>query len=72
MKVIKLDPNPSRELTDRECCSLLGGIIGAMVRTSGVETVRRAVTWWASTDAAWHGLRQALTHEPARSVPPDE
>lgn len=46
------------DLTDRECASLIGGLIGALVQNSDVETVRNAVTWWAETDEVWEPLRQ--------------
>jgi excisionase family DNA binding protein len=42
-----------RRLADDECAFLLGSLIAALVETSGVDTTRRAVTWWARTDAAW-------------------
>lgn len=56
---IHLSNEPARtNLTDRECAKLLGGTIGALVQLSDIETVRRAVEWWAHTDEAWT-LQQA-------------
>ena len=50
-----LDPRPARtDLTDRECSRIIGGLLGSLVGNApDVETVRRAVRWWAETDQVW-------------------
>jgi hypothetical protein len=45
-------------LTERECASLLGGLIGSLINNSSVETVRNAIRWWAETDEAWEGFQR--------------
>ena len=54
-----LDTRSSRSnLTDRECASILGSIIGGLMQLSNATTIRIAVRWWAETDAAWLPLEQ--------------
>lgn len=64
-----LSPLPRRtDLTDRECASLIGGLLGAMVENADIESVRNAVRWWAETDQAWEALRvmaEAMRNGPA-------
>ena len=55
-----LDPTPIRTFTDRECASIIGGLLGGLVQYSDVDTVRRAVLWWAETDIAWTMLERRL------------
>jgi hypothetical protein len=53
-----LDTRPARtDLTDRECAKLIGACLGGLVEMADVEAVRRAVIWWAVTDAAWEGFQ---------------
>jgi hypothetical protein len=55
----KLDKrDPRNDLTDRECAKLLGATIGGLITMSDVETVRRAIRWWAEDDAAWTYMGQ--------------
>lgn len=65
-----LDERESRkDLTDREVTAILGGLIGGLVKlVPDVETLRRAVRWWAETDDAWEGIRsiQAFLRRPWR------
>jgi hypothetical protein len=53
-----------RLLTQKECQKVIGGIIGSLCEMAGdVDTVRRAVEWWLSSDpqaqGAWNFLKQA-------------
>ncbi len=43
-----------RDLTDRECAKLIGGLVATLVQMSSPTVVRRAVRWWAREDGAWH------------------
>lgn len=52
----KLSTQPQRPLTDRECCSLIGSLIGGLLQHTDEDTVRAAVRWWAETNEAWRGL----------------
>lgn len=54
-----LSPLPRRPLTDRECASILGGLISVLAQNSSVEAARNAVRWWADTDEAWAAIEQA-------------
>ncbi len=45
------------DLTDREATRLLGGQIGALVQLSDIDTIRRAVRFWAEQDGLWDSLR---------------
>lgn len=52
-----LDTRPRRnDLTDRECASILGGVIGTLAGMADREAVRNAVRWWAETDQAWESV----------------
>lgn len=54
MKKPRLSTVPARtDLTDREFCKIIGGLIGAMVQMGDRDDVRNAVRWWAETDEAW-------------------
>jgi hypothetical protein len=53
-----LSPNPVHSFTNRECTSILGSLIGGLVRYAGVINVREAVNWWATNPEAWE-LMQA-------------
>jgi hypothetical protein len=58
-----LDTRPARsDMTDRECAKLIGACLGWLVEMADVETVKRAVVWWAETDAAWDDLRLLKEH----------
>jgi hypothetical protein len=53
----KLSPEPRRQLTDRECTAILGSLISGLAGSMAApEVVRRAVRWWAETEAAWKAL----------------
>jgi hypothetical protein len=53
-----LDTRPARtDLTDRECAKLIGACLGGLVEMADVDAVKRAVIWWAETEAAWDGFR---------------
>jgi hypothetical protein len=53
-----LDTFPARtDLTDRECAKLIGACLGGLVQMADVDTVKRAIIWWAQTEKAWDGLR---------------
>jgi hypothetical protein len=45
------------DLTDRECASVLGGVIGTLASMSDIATLRNAVRWWAETDEAWRSVQ---------------
>lgn len=54
-----LDTRPIRkDLTDRECCAALGGLLGGLIRLADLESLRNAVRWWAETDEAWKVLEE--------------
>ena len=57
-KVPPLDRRPARELSDRECCKILGGLIGGLLTMTTVDTAKAAIRWWADNDAAWEPFRQ--------------
>jgi hypothetical protein len=42
-----------KDLTDRECSSILGGVIGGLASMTDLEKIRNAVRWWAESDDAW-------------------
>ena len=55
-----LSKEPRRtDLTDRECCSIIGGVIGGLASCADIESVRNAVRWWAETDEAWMQMKSA-------------
>ena len=54
-----LSTEPVREFTDRECCAIVGGLLGGLVRHAGVDTVRNAINWWAATPEAWDAFSAA-------------
>lgn len=60
----RLSEQPIRALTDRECCALLGALIGGLINNTGAETVRRAVRWWAENDEPWK-LHARMQHQVA-------
>jgi hypothetical protein len=47
---MKLTQEPARELTDRECAKLLGGMIGGLLTVSSAENVIRALAWWTGRE----------------------
>lgn len=51
----KLKPPPVTidSTWDDLCTTIIGGIIGALCQMTDVETVRRAIQFWASSDSAW-------------------
>jgi len=53
-----LNENPSRELTDRECCGIIGGVLGGLVNTTPIAALKNAIHWWAETPEAWAQLEQ--------------
>jgi hypothetical protein len=54
MSQTKLDPEPARLLTTRECAKLLGGSIGCLMTMARAEDVKAAVTWWVEHwEEAW-------------------
>jgi len=53
----ELDPRPMRkDLTSRECASLIGALLGSLVTFADLAEVRAAVLWWAERDDAWDAL----------------
>ena len=48
-----------QNLTDRECCKILGGLIGGLATVANLDDVRNAVRWWADTDEAWEQMKNA-------------
>jgi len=46
-------PTPIESTWDEHCTMIIGGIIGALCQMTDVETVRKSVQWWASSDSAW-------------------
>lgn len=54
---VKLSSVEARtDLTDRECCKIIGGVLGSLNLMTDLESLRSAVRWWANTDEAWEGL----------------
>ncbi len=59
-----LDARPCRsDLTDREASKILGGAIGSLVQMSDIDTVRRAVRFWAEQDGLWDAIRLMQAQE---------
>jgi len=57
---IRLNPEPARELTLRECVKTLGGLIGGLsAGWTDPAVVRDAVRWWAENDEAWRQIKGA-------------
>lgn len=53
----ELDPRPLRkDLTSRECASLIGALLGSLVTFADIDDVRSALAWWAENDDAWDAL----------------
>ena len=55
MTAPKLDPRPARNLTSRECCKVLGGLIGG-IRSAHVippDALRGAIGLLCDEDAIW-------------------
>lgn len=56
-------PSPTYGQGAHECTKLLGeligslALIGSLIEISGVEPVRKAVSWWAETDEVWEMFR---------------
>jgi hypothetical protein len=51
---VRLSPEPARtDLTDRECCKLIGGTLGCLMQMADPDSVRRALQWWAENEQAW-------------------
>jgi hypothetical protein len=57
---MKLDPRTARELTDRECSKIIGGMIGGLMTMARSETVRAAMRWWVDSDEAWQAMEGQL------------
>lgn len=71
----ELSPGPPRRLTDRECASVIGGLIGGLVITlASSDDVRRAVKWWAENGEAWEELNRICEsgHSPCANVTVDD
>jgi hypothetical protein len=71
---VALDPRPARELTDRECCKLLGGTIGCLATMAPPDVVAAAVQWWADhqdviADMSRVTSSMMLTMLPAAAMP---
>ena len=50
----RLDSRAVRtDLTDRECSKIIGGTLGALCQMAEIETVRKAVEWWAEHGEPW-------------------
>ena len=54
-----LDPRPVRQLTDRECAKILGGIIGGLMTMTSLNTLRHAFRWWSENDIGWEAMEKA-------------
>ncbi len=64
-------PSVRRDLTDRECAGVLGGLVGAMVQMAPIDQIRNALAWWSETDEPWvqlGALRQMGAAALGRSV----
>jgi hypothetical protein len=46
MNQTKLDPEPARQLSSRECAKILGGTLGCLMTMAPAEDVKAAVAWW--------------------------
>jgi len=55
-----LDERPARnDLTDRECAKIIGALLGGLCQmVESVETVRRAVKWWAEHPEAFEPMEE--------------
>jgi hypothetical protein len=60
MGIILTETPRRKDLTDRECCSLLGSTIGGLIENSSVENVVRALQWWAERPEAITCLADSL------------
>lgn len=49
-------------LDESNCRKFIGGQIGLLINTelADMETIRRAVVWWANTPEAWEALYALL------------
>lgn len=57
------------DLTDRECCKIIGGLLGSlnlMVDNPGV--LRNAVRWWADQDIVIHATSAARRSRFAKDI----
>lgn len=52
-----IDPKPARKLTTRECCKIIGSLIGGLTGMADVEDVRSAMEWWAGNDKLWEMMK---------------
>jgi hypothetical protein len=43
---VKLDQNPTRLLTSRECAKLIGGQLGSLFQVALPEDIHTALLWW--------------------------
>jgi hypothetical protein len=70
--MIQLDGRESRtDLTDRELVRIIGGLLGSLAGVaSDVETLRRAVRWWAETDDVWSKMKIQQDHLEASGMSP--
>lgn len=48
-----LTPEPRRVLTDRECASILGGVVGGLVLNAPADRVLTALQWWVEHFSEW-------------------
>lgn len=53
-----------RDLTDRKCANIIGGLIGSLCTMANPEQVKAAVKWWAETNAAWELFKVAGGYPP--------
>jgi hypothetical protein len=54
-----LDTRPARkDLTDRECATLIGGLIGSLAQVAPIENIRRALQWWLEHEQPWREIEE--------------
>ncbi|HEY1209991.1 MAG TPA: hypothetical protein VGE85_11525 [Terracidiphilus sp.] len=66
-----LETSPSRrDLSDRECSTIIGAVIGGLTQLADIDDIRNAVRWWAENDGAWAQLKavQALCNKDAAAM----
>lgn len=62
---LKLSPEPARtDLTDRECCKLIGGTLGCLLQMAEPEEVRRGLLWWIQLE-----IRRLTGCAPSKGTP---
>lgn len=67
----RLDEREIRhDLTSRECATLVGAVIGGLLRMAPADDVRTAIRWYAECDEVWQAflVTDAVTDETLREA----